>query len=141
MLSVGQVAKRAGVAVSAVHFYESKGLISSTRNQGNQRQYRSDVLRRIAVIKVAQQVGLTLLEIKQAMASLPVDSAPSKEEWQAMSEQWRALLEIRMAHLQKLHGQLDHCIGCGCLSMKSCHLYNPQDELGESHQGAALWLG
>ncbi len=139
MLSVGQVADRAGVAVSAIHFYERKGLITSTRNSGNQRRYNSDVLRRIAVIKIAQQVGLPLEEIKQAMAVLPLNKAPSKEQWGEMSAKWRESLEQRIENLQKLHSQLDHCIGCGCLSMKSCQLYNPDDEIANEAQGAGLW--
>ncbi|QIA64789.1 redox-sensitive transcriptional activator SoxR [Vibrio astriarenae] len=139
MLSVGQVAKRADVAVSAIHFYEKKGLIVSTRNSGNQRQYTSDVLRRIAVIKIAQQVGLSLQEIKQAMAVLPINKAPTQDEWQKMSQIWRQELEARIENMQKLHSQLGHCIGCGCLSMKSCHLYNPEDEHGETRAGAVLW--
>ncbi|MGL6259949.1 redox-sensitive transcriptional activator SoxR [Vibrio sp. WXL103] len=139
MLSVGQVAKRADVAVSAVHFYERKGLIVSTRNSGNQRQYTSDVLRRIAVIKIAQQVGLSLDEIKQAMAVLPLEKAPSQAQWQQMSQQWRSELEARIENMHKLHQQLSHCIGCGCLSMKSCHLYNPDDEQGLEKTGPTLW--
>ncbi len=139
MLSVGQVATRSGVAVSAIHFYERKGLITSTRNSGNQRRYNSDVLRRIAVIKIAQQVGLPLEEIKQAMSLLPLSKAPSKDEWEMMSAQWRQALEERIENLQKLHSQLDHCIGCGCLSMKSCQLYNPDDQFAEQSKGAALW--
>lgn len=139
MLLVGQVAKRADVAVSAVHFYERKGLIVSTRNSGNQRQYTSDVLRRIAVIKIAQQVGLSLDEIKQAMSVLPLNKAPTQQQWQSMSAGWRKALEIRMENIHKLHSQLGHCIGCGCLSMKSCHLYNPKDEKGQKSSGATLW--
>ncbi|CAM4147381.1 redox-sensitive transcriptional activator SoxR [Vibrio agarivorans] len=139
MLSVGQVAKRADVAVSAIHFYEKKGLITSARNSGNQRQYTSDVLRRIAVIKIAQQVGLSLQEIRQAMSVLPINKAPSQDEWQLMSQIWREELQARIDNMQKLHSQLGHCIGCGCLSMKTCHLYNPDDEKGIDAKGATLW--
>ncbi|GAM61383.1 Redox-sensitive transcriptional activator SoxR [Vibrio ishigakensis] len=139
MLSVGEVASRAGIAVSAVHFYEKKGLISSTRNQGNQRRFARDVLRRIAVIKVAQQVGLSLEEIKDALKTLPQDKAPTSTQWEAISSIWRESLQQKIQDLEKLDTKLDHCIGCGCLSMKKCHLYNPEDEQGEEHTGAALW--
>ncbi|MCJ2376913.1 redox-sensitive transcriptional activator SoxR [Vibrio sp. ZSDZ34] len=139
MLSIGQVAKRADVAVSAIHFWERKQLISSTRNAGNQRQYSSDILRRIAVIKIAQQVGLTLEEIKEAMSVLPLNKAPTKQQWAKMSRQWHGTLQARIDNLQKLSGQLDHCIGCGCLSMKSCELYNPEDKLSEKGSGPQLW--
>jgi MerR family redox-sensitive transcriptional activator SoxR len=139
MLSIGQVAKRADVAVSAIHFWERKQLIASTRNAGNQRQYSSDILRRIAVIKIAQQVGLTLEEIKDAMSVLPLNKAPTKQQWAKMSRQWHGTLQERITNLQKLSGQLDHCIGCGCLSMKSCQLYNPEDKLSEEGNGPQLW--
>ena len=139
MLSVGEVAKRAGVAVSAIHFYEKKGLISSTRNPGNQRRFARDVLRRIAVIKVAQQVGLSLEEIKQALKTLPQEKAPTSAQWQAISSLWRESLQQKIDDLEKLNHKLDHCIGCGCLSMQKCHLYNPDDEQGDSHTGASLW--
>ncbi len=139
MLSIGQVAKRADVAVSAIHFWERKQLIASTRNAGNQRQYSSDILRRIAVIKIAQQVGLTLEEIKAAMSVLPLNKAPTKQQWAKMSSQWHGTLQERITNLQKLSGQLDHCIGCGCLSMKSCQLYNPEDKMNKEGNGAQLW--
>lgn len=139
MLSVGEVATRAGIAVSAVHFYEKKGLISSTRNQGNQRRFARDVLRRITVIKVAQQVGLSLEEIKDALKTLPQDKAPTSAQWEAISSIWRESLQQKIQDLEKLDTKLDHCIGCGCLSMKKCHLYNPEDEQGETKTGAALW--
>ncbi|USD67777.1 redox-sensitive transcriptional activator SoxR [Vibrio sp. SCSIO 43136] len=137
-LSVGEVAKRSGVKVSALHFYEQKELISSWRNSGNQRRYHRGVLRRIAVIKAAQQVGLTLEEIAQAMAHLPKHQAPSKAEWEKMSRGWQTLLEQRIAKIEALQSKLSNCIGCGCLSLDSCALYNPEDELGDNHSGPQL---
>ncbi|WP_261815652.1 redox-sensitive transcriptional activator SoxR [Vibrio gallicus] len=139
MLSVGEVAKRSGIAVSAVHFYERKQLIISTRNQGNQRRFSRDVLRRIAVIKVAQQIGLSLEEIKAALDTLPKHKAPTAKQWQDISSIWQQSLQQKRELLDKLDSKLDHCIGCGCLSMSKCHLYNPQDEQGATHVGAALW--
>lgn len=137
--SVGQVAKRAGVSVATLHFYESKGLISSGRNAGNQRRYHSSVLRRIAVIKTAQQLGISLHDIGIAMGKLPVDRAPSTSDWKKMSTQWRAELEQRIAQLKLLRDELDTCIGCGCLSIKSCKLRNPEDKASKDGQGAVFW--
>lgn len=139
-LSVGQVAKRAEVAVSALHFYEQKGMITSWRNQGNQRRYDSSVLRRIAVIKTGQQLGLSLEEIKQALSSLPLNRAPSQEEWQQMGQDWRALLDEKIWLMTKLRDELGECIGCGCLSLSKCRLRNPQDALADTlGNGATLW--
>ncbi|GMQ49478.1 redox-sensitive transcriptional activator SoxR [Vibrio sp. 10N] len=139
-LSVGQVAKRAEVAVSALHFYEQKGMITSWRNQGNQRRYDSSVLRRIAVIKTGQQLGLSLEEIKQALSSLPLNRAPSQQEWQQMGEDWRAILDEKIWLMTKLRDELGDCIGCGCLSLSKCRLRNPQDTLADSlGNGATLW--
>ncbi|HAS6347306.1 TPA: redox-sensitive transcriptional activator SoxR [Vibrio vulnificus] len=137
-LSVGEVAKRAGVKVSALHFYEQKGLISSWRNQGNQRRYHRSAIRRIAVIKAAQQVGLTLEEIAQALESLPKHQAPSKAQWEAMATGWHAMLEHRILQLKALQNDLGGCIGCGCLSLESCNLRNPQDEKASDHLGESL---
>ncbi|SEG66829.1 redox-sensitive transcriptional activator SoxR [Vibrio hangzhouensis] len=138
-LSVGQVAKRAEVTVSALHFYEQKGMIASWRNQGNQRRYDSSVLRRIAVIKTGQQLGLSLEEIKQALASLPIDRAPSQEEWEAMGKKWKSILDDKIWLMTKLRDELGECIGCGCLSLNRCRLRNPDDELGALGNGATLW--
>lgn len=137
-LSVGQVAQRSGVAVSALHFYESKGLIHSQRNAGNQRRYRREVLRRIAVIKAAQAMGVPLAEIAEALAVLPKHAAPSAADWQRMSQEWGRQLERRIARLQRLRDSLTGCIGCGCLSMDVCPLYNPEDELAEEGPGAVI---
>jgi MerR family redox-sensitive transcriptional activator SoxR len=137
-LSVGEVSRRSGVAVSTLHFYEDKGLIQALRTAGNQRRYNKDVLRRIGVIKAAQKVGISLDSIKQAMAFLPTNRAPNKADWQRLSSQWNAELNLRINQLVALRDNLTHCIGCGCLSLKACPLYNPGDELGASHSGAVL---
>ncbi|WP_295899238.1 redox-sensitive transcriptional activator SoxR [uncultured Vibrio sp.] len=135
-ISIGEVVKRSGVNSSALHFYERKGLITSWRNQGNQRRYHRSVLRRIAVIKSAQQVGLTLEEIAQALAPLPKHQAPSKKQWAKLASSWHDMLEHRIKMLKSLQDDLDGCIGCGCLSLESCNLRNPKDENAQTHQGA-----
>jgi MerR family redox-sensitive transcriptional activator SoxR len=141
-LSVGEVARRSGVAVSTLHFYESKGLISSGRSAGNQRRYARDVLRRVAFIRVAQRVGIALADIEAALATLPATSAPSRADWARLSAAWRADLDGRMAQLKKLRDTLDDCIGCGCLSIDRCKLRNPFDTLAEQGPGPQrLWVG
>ncbi|RXJ74661.1 redox-sensitive transcriptional activator SoxR [Veronia nyctiphanis] len=137
-LSVGQVAKRSGVAVSALHFYEKKGLIFSNRNAGNQRRYSNSVLRRVAVIKTAQQLGISLDEIKEVLATLPRERSPSREDWSEMAEIWRQDLQQRIARLQRLSESLDSCIGCGCLSLDKCGLRNPDDVMGKKDSGGVL---
>lgn len=137
-LSVGQVAERSGVAVSTLHFYETKGLIHSQRNAGNQRRYRRDVLRRVAIIKVAQRLGIPLADIGAALATLPQDHTPSAADWQQLSAQWQRDLDARIEQLTRLRDQLTGCIGCGCLSMQDCPLRNPRDELGQQGPGARL---
>jgi MerR family redox-sensitive transcriptional activator SoxR len=139
LLSVGEVARRAGVAVSALHFYEAKGLIRSLRSGGNQRRYARGVLRRIAVIKAAQRVGIPLDEIRAALDTLPPDRSPSAEDWAALSLSWKDDLDSRIAELVRLRDHLDGCIGCGCLSIDRCPLYNPNDRLGREGAGARLW--
>lgn len=136
--SVGRVAERCGVKVSTLHFYEQKGLIKSCRNAGNQRRYKPDVMRRIAVIKAAQQMGISLEEIKQAFLSLPDNRTPTLEDWQDLSKNWQQMLNSRIAYLQRLRDYLTGCIGCGCLSMQSCPLYNPDDALGRQGCGAMI---
>lgn len=137
-LSVGQVAERSGVAVSALHFYESAGLIQSWRNEGNQRRYARDVLRRVAIIKVAQRAGISLAEIRQALATLPNQRTPTTEDWKLLSTRWRTDLEDRIQRLTRLRDQLDGCIGCGCLSIETCPLRNPGDNLGAQGAGPRL---
>ena len=119
-LSVGEVASRSGVAVSALHFYEKQGLIASARTAGNQRRYARAVLRRVAVIKVAQRMGVPLAEIAQALAHLPANRVPGKADWRRLSLHWQAQLDARIAILTQLRDQLDSCIGCGCLSLQAC---------------------
>lgn len=126
-LGIGEVAKRSGVAVSALHFYEEKGLISSWRTEGNQRRYAKDVLRRVAIIKVAQKVGVSLVEIKGAFATLPDNRTPTKRDWEKLSKNWRRALQERIMLLRQLEEQLSSCIGCGCLSLKQCPMYNAND--------------
>jgi len=137
--SVGKVAERANVSVQTLHFYESKGLIYSSRTQGNQRRYHGSTLRRIAVIKTAQRLGVSLKEIAEVFQCLPKHKSPSTEQWQHMSEQWRAQLQQRIDDLEKLRDQLDKCIGCGCLSIKECSLRNPEDEASQQGNGAVFW--
>ena len=136
--SVGAVSKRCGIKVSTLHFYEKQGLIRSWRNAGNQRRYKSDVLRRISVIKAAQRVGVSLEEIKQAISSLPDNRTPTIEDWQRLSKDWQRMLDGRIAYLQTLRDNLTGCIGCGCLSMKKCPLYNPDDRLSASGSGPVI---
>lgn len=135
-LSVGEVARRSGVAVSAVHFYERQGLIEGWRNSGNQRRYSRDVLRRIGVIRVAQRTGISLARIKSAFAALPNRRTPTARDWEQLSLQWKGDLDERIAQLVRLRDRLDGCIGCGCLSMTNCPLRNPDDVQGKEGPGA-----
>lgn len=137
-LSVGEVAARSGVAVSALHFYESKGLIRSWRTAGNQRRYPRDVLRRVAIIKVAQRIGIPLASIRQALMALPKGRTPTAQDWNRLSARWKADLDDRIDKLTKLRDQLNDCIGCGCLSIKVCRLRNPWDALSEQGPGPRL---
>ncbi|MEX0761412.1 MAG: redox-sensitive transcriptional activator SoxR [Dehalococcoidia bacterium] len=137
-LTVGEVAARSGVAVSAVHFYERKGLIKSRRNRGNQRRYQRDVLRRVAVIKVAQRAGVPLALIREALMSLPEGRTPKAADWSRLSAGWKAELDERIARLTQLRDQLNGCIGCGCLSLDVCPLRNPMDQLSEQGPGPRL---
>jgi len=123
------------VAVTALHFYEAKGLIKSQRNAGNQRRYARAVLRRVALIKVAQRLGIPLAEIGEALKILPDDRAPTAADWKVLSEQWRRELDERIEQLTLLRDRLNGCIGCGCLSMEACPLRNQGDVLGEQGPG------
>lgn len=140
-LAPGDVARRAGVAVSALHFYEREGLISSIRTVGNQRRYHRDVLRRIAFVRVSQGVGISLADIREALATLPEGRTPTKADWSRLSRTWRSTLDERISRLEKLRDTLDDCIGCGCLSMQSCRLANPGDALSEYGDGPVRLLG
>ena len=137
-LSIGEISGRSGVAASALRFYEDQGLIRSRRTAGNQRQYQRSTLRRIAFVQAAQRVGLTLSEIKAALDSLPDDRTPTKSDWSRLSRTWRSRLEERIAELERLRDDLDTCIGCGCLSLQRCTLYNPADRLATQGPGARL---
>ncbi len=135
-LTIGQVAERSGVPHTALRFYEERGLISSERTAGNQRRYPRTVLRRIAFIRSAQRVGLSLEDIAEALATLPQDRAPTKADWARLSKQWRSELDARIDALQRLRDSLTSCIGCGCLSLRSCSLMNHDDEMARFGPGA-----
>lgn len=137
-LTIGQLAQRAGVATSALRFYEAEGLLTGTRSSGGHRQYPRHALRRVAFIRAAQTVGLTLPQIKAALASLPEGRTPTKADWARLSAGWAPLLDARIAALQALRGKLTGCIGCGCLSLKACALYNPLDFKGNEGPGARM---
>ncbi len=137
-LSIGEIAGRSGVAASALRFYEDQGLISSRRTSGNQRQYLRSTLRRIAFVQAAQRVGLALAEIKSALDSLPDDRTPTRADWSRLSKSWRGRLDQRIAELERLRDDLDGCIGCGCLSLQRCNLYNKNDRLAERGPGARI---
>ncbi|MET9605825.1 redox-sensitive transcriptional activator SoxR [Streptomyces sp. NPDC006512] len=137
-LTVGQLSARSGAAVSALHFYETKGLISSRRTSGNQRRYARDALRRVAFVRAAQRVGIPLADIRDALAQLPEGRTPNREDWALLSEAWRAELDQRIEQLSSLRDRLTDCIGCGCLSMKTCALSNPDDVFGDRFTGSRL---
>ncbi|MGW3496200.1 redox-sensitive transcriptional activator SoxR [Streptomyces sp. NPDC001020] len=137
-LTVGQLSARSGVAVSALHFYESKGLISSRRTSGNQRRYQRDTLRRVAFVRAAQRVGIPLATIREALAQLPEERTPTHEDWARLSEAWRSELDERISQLSRLRDHLTDCIGCGCLSLETCVLSNPDDTFGETRSGSRL---
>jgi MerR family transcriptional regulator, redox-sensitive transcriptional activator SoxR len=135
-LKPGQVAERAGVAVSALHYYESLGLIHSRRTAGNRREYSRDTLRLIAFIRAAQRVGVALEQIKEALDQLPADHVPNKRDWARLSRQWHDDLTTRIEELTALRDRFTDCIGCGCLSLRSCPYSNPDDILGIQGPGA-----
>ncbi len=134
-LTPGELAARAGVAISALHFYEREGLIASRRTSGNQRRYTRDTLRRVAFIRMSQRLGIPLARVRQALSTLPSDRVPSSRDWARLSAGWRQDLDDRILHLQRLRDNLADCIGCGCLSLKSCTLSNPDDMLSEKGPG------
>ena len=140
LLSIGEVAARSGLAPSALRFYESRGLIRSERNAGGQRRYRRHVMRRVALIRIAQRMGLSLGEVSRALARLPQDRAPTKREWEALSRSWKSQLQERMATLGRLRDELNGCIGCGCLSLRRCRLYNPGDAAARLGTGPRFLL-
>jgi MerR family transcriptional regulator, redox-sensitive transcriptional activator SoxR len=134
-LTVGQVAERSGVAISALHFYEAQGLIASRRTAGNQRRYPREVLRRVAFIRVSQGVGIPLRRIKAALDQLPDGRTPTRGDWERLSQAWRDDLDDQIGTLQRLRDNLSGCIGCGCLSLGLCKLMNPGDILGRQGPG------
>lgn len=139
LLSVGELSRRAGVTPSAVRYYERRGLVRSQRTAGNQREFPRHSLRRLAIIAAGQVAGLTLQEIADALAELPLDRAPSQREWRQLSQHWARLVEARVERLQALQIALDGCIGCGCLSLSRCTLFNPADEASREGPGSR-WL-
>ncbi len=134
-LTIGQLAERAGVATSAVRFYEARGLVRSQRTTGNQRRFAQSELRRIAFIRTAQRVGLSLDEIEEALATLPANRVPTKADWTRLSKAWRPRLDDQIERIERLRDQLDSCIGCGCLSLRMCSLRNPGDAVAERGPG------
>lgn len=135
-LAIGEVSHRAGVSVATVRYYEDQGLISSWRTAGNQRRYGRAVLRRLAFVAAAQRVGLSLTQIRDCLATLPADRAPTRADWTRLSRPWRAMVDARISELQALREDLDGCIGCGCLSLRRCALYNRNDEAAVEGAGA-----
>jgi MerR family transcriptional regulator, redox-sensitive transcriptional activator SoxR len=141
LLTIGEVARRSGVAASALRFYESRGLIESERSGAKHRRYRRPVLRRIAFIVFAQRIGLTLDEIGRELAKLPPDRAPNRADWAKLSTTWRTRIDERIAELQRLRVGLTECIGCGCLSLDRCALSNPDDHAAGYGPGPRFWIG
>lgn len=138
MLTIGQLSERSGVAHSALRFYEDRGLIGSERTNGNQRRYQASTLRRVAFIRTAQRVGLSLEEIGDALAGLPDGRTPTTSDWHRISRAWRPRLDEQIRRIELLRDRLDSCIGCGCLSLKTCALTNPGDQLADRGPGAVL---
>ena len=139
LLSIGDLARRAGVSVPTVRYYDERGLIESSRTAGNKRQFPRHTLRRLAVVAAGQRVGLTLQEIATALAELPPDRAPTQREWRHLSQQWAVMVARRIRQLEALQTSLDSCIGCGCLSLGKCTLFNPDDEAAGEGPGSR-WL-
>ena len=140
-LTISELSARSGAAPSALRFYESLGLISAARTTGNQRRFARHMLRRVAFIRAGRQLGLELREIQASLALLPADRAPTRAEWSRAARQWQARIDARIAELQRMSETLGSCIGCGCLSLRRCALYNPQDAAAQFGQGARWLLG
>ncbi|MFE7129907.1 redox-sensitive transcriptional activator SoxR [Streptomyces sp. NPDC057638] len=138
LLSVGEVARRAGVATSAVRFYEAQGLISAERTAGNQRRYRRHVLRRLSLILVAKRLGIPLAEVAEVFAGLPDQRMPGKRDWERISVRWAAHLAARRREIERLEQEITSCIGCGCLSLQRCRVFNPEDALAVRGAGPRL---
>lgn len=140
-LTIGEVAHRAGVTVATVRFYEERGLVGSVRTTGNQRRFERHTLRRIAVVRAGQRFGLSLADIGEALAVLPDDRPPTKRDWTRLSSRWHALLTARIEAMTRVRDELSSCIGCGCLSLRSCPVYNPHDTLATEGPGPRRWPG
>jgi MerR family transcriptional regulator, redox-sensitive transcriptional activator SoxR len=141
VLTIGEVATRTGVATSALRYYEERGLILSMRTEGNQRRYPRSVIRTVSVIRAAQEVGLTLNEISEALASLPGRRTPTASDWARLARGWRENIDHRISELEALRDELGDCIGCGCLSLRSCALFNPEDRAASGGTGARYIVG
>jgi MerR family redox-sensitive transcriptional activator SoxR len=137
-MAIGEVARRSGAPVSALRYYESLGLISSTRTSGGQRRFARDVLRRVAVIQAGQRVGLSLSQIQAAFVGLPAHKAPTRRDWEGVSRAWRSAIDSRISEMTRIRDDLDGCIGCGCLSLRRCPLYNPGDAAAAEGPGARI---
>jgi MerR family redox-sensitive transcriptional activator SoxR len=137
-LTIGQLSARSGVATSALRYYEDLGLIASERSAGNQRRYPQATLRRVAFIRSARRVGLTLEEVAEALATLPEGRTPTKADWSRLSRSWRPRIDAQIERLERLRDKLDSCIGCGCLSLRTCALNNPDDEVAPRGPGAVF---
>lgn len=140
-MSIGEMAERSGVPHSALRFYEAEGLLHAERTDGGQRRYHRDQLRRVAFVRIAQQVGLSLDEIRAALAQLPDNRTPTARDWARLSRSWRPMIDARIAELERMRDQLDSCIGCGCLSLSSCGLYNRGDEAAALGSGPRWIIG
>jgi len=141
LLSISEISARSGVAASALRFYESIGLIQSSRHGSSRRYYPRSILRRIAFIVFAQRIGYSLEEIAEQLPACATGKAPTKSDWKRVSRDWKIRVTQRIEELQRLNMDLDHCIGCGCLSLENCKLTNPDDRAGRSGPGARRWLG
>jgi MerR family redox-sensitive transcriptional activator SoxR len=139
LLTIGEVAERSGVSVPTVRFYEERGLVRSTRTAGNQRRFERHVLRRIAVVRAGQRFGLSLAEVADALSALPDDRPPTKRDWTRMSTRWHAMLTARIEAMTRVRDGLTSCIGCGCLSLRTCPVYNPDDSLADEGPGPRRW--
>jgi MerR family transcriptional regulator, redox-sensitive transcriptional activator SoxR len=140
LLTIGELARRTGLSVSAIRFYEARGLVSAIRTGGNQRRFLRSDIRRLSFALIAQRLGLTLAEIEAELATLPHGRAPNQADWQAISRRVRSMLDAKIAMLERTRDRLDGCIGCGCLSLKACALYNPEDRLRDRGPGPRLLL-
>ena len=138
--TIGDLARRTGLSVSAIRFYETRGLVSPYRNAGGQRRFEPSDIRKLSFVLIAQKLGLTLEEISSALSSLPKNRAPTKRDWEKLSKAMRNTLDERIAMMSRLRDRLDGCIGCGCLSLKNCAIYNPDDKAGERGAGPRFVL-